>query len=140
MVLKFDELKGARMKKSMNASMVRKRYHNKHVDGSGNFGFTIRDLDKNCWDMHGAYNPDKVVRRLSFGDCSSLGVEMIRDREGFDYDHMSSLVKKAMYRDKAKGLEELILHADRPMKNALLIGGGLALLAFIIHMAKRPHG
>lgn len=39
--MQFSELNGHKMKKSLGAQRVIKRYHNKHVDGHTNVWFTL---------------------------------------------------------------------------------------------------
>ena len=60
------------MKKSLGAQRVIKRYHNKHVDGSGNFGFTI--IHTNVWfTLNGSYDESGVLLYL-YVDNYSYGM------------------------------------------------------------------
>jgi hypothetical protein len=91
--MNLDALSGCVLRKALNASNVRMTYHNKHKDGSGNFGFTIifkKDgvKDVGCgmtapndvwYSMHGYYNSIKQVYALHFGTYSSAGVRMPDD-------------------------------------------------------------
>lgn len=68
--IKIDELKGARLKKDLGLDRAIKRYHNKHVDGSGNFGFTLIKNGK-WYTLDGDYTRDGFVYHLHFGAFSS---------------------------------------------------------------------
>lgn len=88
--MNLDALSGSILRKALNASNVRMTYHNKHKDGSGNFGFTIifkKDgvKDVGCgmtasndtwYSMHGNYNALKRVFGLHFGSYSSGGSKL----------------------------------------------------------------
>jgi len=63
-MLRITDFDGHKLKAKLNAKNVRKRYHNKHKRGSGNFGYDIY-LANSSYDMAGEYNADKVVYGLS---------------------------------------------------------------------------
>lgn len=77
-------LKGTQLRKDLKATRVCMSYHNKHKDGSGNFGFVIVfDLgglkDVGCgmkapnerwFQISGDYTPNKECYHLSFGNYS----------------------------------------------------------------------
>lgn len=63
--LKFEDLKGTTLKKLFNVKSVSKRYHNKHIDNSGNFGFTIIPFNNGSWfDLNGTYDKEHNLRGL----------------------------------------------------------------------------
>lgn len=65
--MKINELNGRKMKKDIvDCSRCIKRYHNKHVDGSGNFGFTVVVRDK-WFTIDGNYDSEGNVHSLSYG-------------------------------------------------------------------------
>ena len=89
--MRFEELSGNRLKKALEATRTVKSYHNKHVDGSGNFGFVIvfkrsdalKDVgcgmkvaDEKWYNLHGNYTTDKTIYGLSFGDYASAGASI----------------------------------------------------------------
>jgi hypothetical protein len=78
------ELSGNKLKADLKASRVRMSYHNKHKDGSGNFGFVIvyeleglKDIgcgmtapNESWFDLNGDYDNTKRVLNLTFGTYS----------------------------------------------------------------------
>lgn len=84
MVMNLDVLSGSTLRKALNASRVRMSYHNKHKDGSGNFGFVIvyehdgvKDAgcgmtvaNESWFQLSGAYTGQKQVYGLTFGTYS----------------------------------------------------------------------
>ena len=71
--MKIKELNGRKLKKDLEAVLVRKTYHNKHVDGSGNFGFIIRrgNNGQYWYRLYGDYNKRGEIIRLYFSDYAS---------------------------------------------------------------------
>jgi hypothetical protein len=81
-VINLNELSGVTLRNALNASRVRMSYHNKHKDGSGNFGFVIvfeheGVKDAGCgitvpnetwFQLSGSYNAQKEIYSLDFGD------------------------------------------------------------------------
>jgi hypothetical protein len=73
--MKKKEINGRKIKKLLPfAESCRQTYHNKHVSGSGNFGFVLTDTNDKWWRFDGAYNNSKTLYRLSFGEYSNIGV------------------------------------------------------------------
>lgn len=83
-MIDLSELSGVTLRNALKATRVRMTYHNKHKDGSGNFGFVIifdhggvkdagcgmTTANETWYALHGHYTTQKVVRALSFGDYS----------------------------------------------------------------------
>ena len=82
--MKISELKGSRIKRDIKAETVRKEYHNKHKDGSGNFGFSIRFNNGNLYRLDGNYNKDGNIYSLDYGKYSGIGMEIKYD----NYENM----------------------------------------------------
>ena len=62
--LTIDELKGQRLKKDLGLDAAIKVWHNKHKDGSGNFGFMLRRGAR--WvRLAGSYTPSGKIYELS---------------------------------------------------------------------------
>jgi len=86
--MEIKELNGRKLKKDLEAGIVRKTYHNKHVDGSGNFGFIIRrGNDGQYWyRIDGVYDKNGRITHLDFSDYAGyykhnlLGMLFIEDR------------------------------------------------------------
>jgi hypothetical protein len=57
-------LNGRKLKKDLGLKKASKRYHNKHVKGSGNFGFTLRTEDGGFFDLSGDYKHDGRIYHL----------------------------------------------------------------------------
>jgi hypothetical protein len=102
MTMNLDALSGCIIRKALNASRVRMSYHNKHVDGSGNFGFVVvfekggvKDIgcgmtapNESWYNLHGQYNSQKQVYGLSFSPYSTAGARLPDDwtrTQVFDY-------------------------------------------------------
>jgi len=62
----YKELNGNKLKKDLGISRVCKRYHNSHVDGSGNFGFTVVN-GENWYTLDGEYTSAGIITKISFG-------------------------------------------------------------------------
>lgn len=83
--MELRELNGVVLRNALKASRVRMSYHNKHKDGSGNFGFVIvfekeGMVDVGCgmqakneawFQISGNYTAEKRLYGLSFGNYSS---------------------------------------------------------------------
>jgi hypothetical protein len=75
--VRVGELTGSKLKKDLGAIRAIKRYHNKHRDGSGNFGFTIVKHDpalentyhegERWFNVNGDYAGNGCVVRLDAG-------------------------------------------------------------------------
>jgi len=63
----IDELNGRGLKKALGLHKARKRYSNKHVDGSGNFGFTLRRTSEmgDFFDLSGDYDTNGKLYSLT---------------------------------------------------------------------------
>lgn len=82
--MELRELNGVVLRNALKASRVRMSYHNKHKDGSGNFGFVIvfekeGMVDVGCgmqakneawFQISGNYTAEKQLYGLYFGDYS----------------------------------------------------------------------
>ena len=64
--MNYQELNGSKLRKDLEVAKVRKRYHNKHIDGSGNFGFTVID-GGNWYTLDGEYVTSGILARITFG-------------------------------------------------------------------------
>jgi len=80
--MQLSELSGVILRNELRVSRVRQSYHNKHKDGSGNFGFVIviekeGFVDVGCgqkapneswFQLSGNYTAEKRLYGLNFGD------------------------------------------------------------------------
>jgi len=67
--LTISQLSGLKLKEDIGFSRATKRYHNKHKDGSGNFGFTL--VKDDAWfNLSGDYDSKGNVWSLGFGKYS----------------------------------------------------------------------
>lgn len=103
--MKYDELKGVSLKKDLNLDRAIKRYHNKHKDNSGNFGFTlikndIRFKDRLCFDLDGDYNSEKDIYSLSLGLISSCPTKII--------SNMNSIIKEITLKEVVLEMNKII--------------------------------
>ena len=79
--MQVSELKGLKIKRNLRkkgipVSHVIKRYHNRHKDGSGNFGFTIRvgnGLSDFWFSLDGEYDERREVIKLELSDFGNVG-------------------------------------------------------------------
>ena len=60
-MVKVTEISTNNMKKFLGAVRVRQTYHNKHVDGSGNFGIVIVMPSNRWYRIDGNYDRDKEL-------------------------------------------------------------------------------
>ena len=88
--MQLNELSGVILRKELRVSRVRMSYHNKHKDGSGNFGFVIviekeGMVDVGCgiqakneawFQISGNYTAEKRLYGLSFGDYSRATIRL----------------------------------------------------------------
>lgn len=77
-IIKINELKGTTLKRDLDLLRAIKRYQNKHVDKSGNFGFTlVLEKDKNeVWfSLDGVYNTNQEITNLNLSFFGSYGTE-----------------------------------------------------------------
>ena len=97
--LTIQDLKGSKIKKDLqkyaiNVNKLIKRYHNKHIDGSGNFGFTIRVND--IWlTMDGEYNSKGEITILEICkfDYGNRHILNINSYEDFIYDLANNIMR-----------------------------------------------
>lgn len=83
--LNINELNGFALKKSLGAKRVIKSYQNKHVGGSGNFGFVIRyqtnelgSYNGEKWfTLSGYYDQRSEVKLLQYAPYISAGVSLM---------------------------------------------------------------
>jgi len=72
--MKITELNGRKLKSLIegctSAGFI---YHNKHKDGSGNFGIYL-DIQGNKYRLDGEYNSNKTITSLRFGKYGGAGV------------------------------------------------------------------
>ena len=88
-VLRISDLIGKDLAKRLSMQNAVKRYHNKHKDSSGNFGFTIITKTDKWFSLHGMYN--------SKGKIYHLGFSTFDFRKQFSFEEMP------------KSLEDLVL-------------------------------
>lgn len=105
------ELNGRKLKKDLEADVVRKTYHNKHVDGSGNFGFVIRRQNQ-LYRIDGDYNRFGQITHLDFGDYAgyyrqSLSNILYITNELLQYKTVVERIKNMMYVVENKHIEEV---------------------------------
>lgn len=86
-MISISELTGHRLKKDLGAERCIKRYHNKHVDGSGNFGFTI--VKNRVWfTLDGDYGSDGAAYRLHYSTFGYTG-DPFRGFAGASYEEFA---------------------------------------------------
>lgn len=82
--MNLNELSGVILRKELRVSRVRQSYHNKHKDGSGNFGYVLviekgglKDVgcgqtapNESWFQLSGNYTAQKQLYGLTFGDYS----------------------------------------------------------------------
>jgi hypothetical protein len=72
--MNFNDLDLKKIKKTLNFKKASLRYHNKHKDGSGNFGTNLTkgtwgEKDWENWEISGEYDNNKNLYVLRFGKC-----------------------------------------------------------------------
>lgn len=102
MVVHIKELSGARIKKSLGAFKVAKRWHNKNKSG-GNFGINIyprsTSLNDQAYEITGYHNTKGYVTRLRFSELyQAVGPSLIT-KENWE---------AATYEDILLAIKELI--------------------------------
>jgi hypothetical protein len=92
-MINLNQLKGTTLRKIFGATRTAFGYHNKHKDGSGNFGINIiferegmidagcgiKTQDRSIYDITGAYQPDGSLYSLSFGVLYQAGSRGLED-------------------------------------------------------------
>ena len=76
--IKINELKGTTLKNDLGLLRAIKRYQNKHVDKSGNFGFTLvieKDKNEVWFTLDGDYNTNQEIRKLELSFFGSYKAE-----------------------------------------------------------------
>jgi hypothetical protein len=103
--VQLNELSGVILRNELKASRVRMSYHNKHKDGSGNFGFVVVFekeglVDVGCgikakneawFQINGNYTPEKRLYGLSFGNYSSATARIPQE---WNFAQLSEYMKK----------------------------------------------
>ncbi len=95
---------GVELKKAFGFDLVRKSYENKHVDGSGNFGFVLvkgkydetkgLHQSRKWFSLAGDYGSDQQVIRIQFGGYIAAGEEM----PVVTYEGLAAAIKEKMAR------------------------------------------
>lgn len=105
------ELTGVKLRKDLNATRVRMTYHNKHKNGSGNFGFVVvyaheGTKDAGCgmtvpnedwFSLSGNYNTIKQIWGLTFGDYSRPIIAIPQD---WSYESLLDYAKRFIEEQK----------------------------------------
>jgi len=94
--LKWDDFNGRTIKKLDIVDKARQRYHNTHVDDSGNFGYTIYDDEDNSFTMDGEYNTEKVITDLRIKEYGMGGVGTQLADDVDDVDDLLGLIETAI--------------------------------------------
>ena len=95
--LNGKQIKKDLIKKGLHIQRVIKRYHNKHKNGSGNFGFTITALgnDGEMWlTLDGEYDSNEEIYVLTLG-------KFIGEAKSIDIHSYNSFINDLA--DKIKG-------------------------------------
>ena len=69
--MKIEEINGRKIKKYLEADRAMLRYHNRHVDGSGNFGYTIQK-NGHWYSLDGQYDEIGEVYTLDFSSFNGM--------------------------------------------------------------------
>jgi hypothetical protein len=85
----FSEISGAKLKKDLNLKNAIKGFHNKHRDGSGNFGFVLITKDDKHYQVAGDYATDGTVYNLVAGTYGG-GLDKV---EAKSYDELINKLK-----------------------------------------------
>lgn len=89
-MLNIDQLNGNLIKKKIGAERVIKQYENKHVDGSGNFGYFIRK-DNTAYSIDGDYGRDGYIYNLRVGKTYGNAPHTPKESETIQ------LIRKALF-------------------------------------------
>lgn len=89
-MLNINQLNGNTIKKKIGAERVIKQYENKHVDGSGNFGYFIRH-DGTPYSIDGDYGRDGVIYNLRIGKTYGNAPHTPKEADTIQ------LIRKALY-------------------------------------------
>lgn len=90
-MINIKQLNGNTIKKLVGAQRVMKQYENKHVDGSGNFGYYIRMKDMDSYSVRGDYGTDGSIYNMSVGVTYLNGITSPQQEKNIE------LIKKALY-------------------------------------------
>jgi hypothetical protein len=74
--IKKSDFDGWDLKEVDDVKSAMQRYHNEHKDGSGNFGYTIKDEEGNWYNLTGRYNSEGEITELRFGDYGGTGANI----------------------------------------------------------------
>jgi hypothetical protein len=118
--INLSELSGNKLKADLKASRVNKSYHNKHKNGSGNFGFVIvyeleglKDVgcgmkvpNEEWFQLSGDYDSNKKLYHLDFGTYAR---PINRIPIEYNYDRLKAYMEefiKEYLKLKASGLDQ----------------------------------
>ena len=82
--LSKSDLSGVRMRKGLGIEAVRKSYENKHVDGSGNFGYVLVKSPRDWYRIDGFYNSKGEITKLYVSPYGSGGRREIPPESNLD--------------------------------------------------------
>lgn len=99
--MNIKELNGRKLKKDLGLKSCLKRWHNKHVDKSGNFGYNLIVGDgKQDYEITGDYNSKGEIYSLDFGELyEAPSVVLIGKGRNVDYEQMIRIIKKILKED-----------------------------------------
>ena len=83
--MKLNEIKLSQIKKNFKFKTASFRYHNKHKDGSGNFGTNLTkgtwgQNDWQNWEISGEYDNNKELYCLNFGRAYQIGATIVNKK------------------------------------------------------------
>lgn len=96
--MKFTELNGRSIKKSLGIKKTSMRYHNKNNSG-GNFGINVYDVSGVDCEISGLYDTDGKITRLSFGRLYANGVFVDPDKS---FEGFMDFIRRVTYRISEK--------------------------------------
>lgn len=97
--MKITQIDSKKLKALLGAEMVRKQYENKHVGGSGNFGYAIKIRDR-VYNIHGDYAPSKEIRNLHVRPLGSLMAE--------DHDRIQKIHEALKHIEEGRPVERVV--------------------------------
>lgn len=103
--MKISEITGSKLKRDLEAKRALKSYHNKHRDGSGNFGFVVvfddpRGLTGERWfRIDGDYSSTGEIRSLSAGPYAEAGHAV----SPISYQQLIQVLKETRRTDSTTG-------------------------------------
>jgi hypothetical protein len=91
-LLHIKQFSGAKLKKDLGVKRVRKIYHNKHKDGSGNFGFVIVVGRYKWFRIDGEYDNHGKIQKLTVSEYG-YGGEIKDISKDTSYNKFIKIVK-----------------------------------------------